>query len=133
MKIMTKKEFVETFYSSFAKNVLKEKLNCKKKNEGLLWDIFALKLIPCYNGEEARKMFDSMDKKGAMEIKYTGHNNFFKDDEFVSNLSTTHTTAKDIDDSGVFEFYVIGENFNWCYVVTHEFDLCGPYFCFKQQ
>ena len=31
MKIMTKKEFVETFYSSFAKNVLKEKLNCKKK------------------------------------------------------------------------------------------------------
>ena len=26
--------------------------------------------------------------------------------------------------------FVIGKNFSWCYVVTHEGDLCGSYFCY---
>ena len=41
-------------------------------------------------------------------------------------------TSSDIDDCGLIEFYVVGKNFEWCYVVTHELDLCGPYFCFKR-
>ena len=132
---MTKNDFIVAFYSAFAKNILlkdKKKYNIGINKKGLLWDIFAAKLVPCYTGDEARRLFDSVDKTGAIEIHYAGHNRFFEDDIATSDLSDEHMQAKGIDDSGLFEFYVIGKDFEWCYVVTHELDLCGPYFCFKQ-
>lgn len=135
MKFMTKNDFIVAFYSAFAKNILpndKKKYNITIGKKGLLWDIFAAKLVPCYEGNNARTFFDTIDKTGAMEIHYSGHNRFGKDDKATSVLSCNHMKSKYIDDSGLIEFYVIGRNFEWCYVVTHELDLCGPYFCFKQ-
>ena len=132
---MTKNDFIVAFYSAFAKNIMpkdKRKYNIAIGKKGLLWDIFAAKLVSCYEGNNARTFFDTIDKTGAMEIHYSGHNRFGKDDKATSVLSCNHMKSKDIDDSGLIEFYVIGRNFEWCYVVTHELDLCGPYFCFKQ-
>ena len=131
---MTKNDFLKAFYSAFAKNIVSEekKHNVGISKKGLLWDIFAAKLVSCYEGDEARRLFDAVDKTGAMEIHYSGNNRFFEDDITTSDLSDNHIQAKGIDNSGLFEFYAIGRDFEWCYIVTHEFDLCGPYFCFKQ-
>ena len=131
---MTKKDFIEKFYSVFAKDISradKKKYNVGLDKKGLPWNMFAAKLVSCYEGDEARALFDNIDKTDAIEIQYSGHNRFVEDDMTTSDLSDKHMTAKDIDDCGLFEFYVIGKNFEWCYVVTHEIDLCGPYFCFK--
>lgn len=132
---MTTNEFIIAFYSAFIKNISSEdkrKHNIEINKKSLLWDIFAANLVPCYEGDDARRVFDAVDKTGAIEISYSGHNRFFKDDITTVELSDKHMCAKDIDNSGLFEFYVVGRDFEWCYVVTHELDLCGPYFCFKQ-
>lgn len=132
---MTQQEFIEKFLSNFAKNLSnKEKrlhhIGDRKKD--FLWNVFAGRLVPCYEGNEARKIYDSVDKAGAIEICYSGYNKVSTDDAETSIIEEKHKTAIGIDEDGLVEFYVIGKNFEWCYVVTHELDLCGPYFCFYQ-
>ena len=132
---MTNKEFVAMFLKTFASNISetdKKNFNLYSKKKGLLWDIFAANLVPCYCGDDARKEYDRIDNTEAIEINYSGNNSLIKDDAETSILSNNHMTSSDIDDCGLFEFYVVGKNFEWCYVVTHELDLCGPYFCFKR-
>lgn len=131
---MTKFEFAEKFLNTFAKDISekdRKKYGIGTGKKDYLWNLFAGKLIPCYEGDEARKMFDGIDKNGAKEIFYSGHNKVFIDDEEVSELNEKYKTADDIDKDGVIELYVFNVNFDWCYVITHELDLCGPYFCFK--
>lgn len=82
-------------------------------------------LVENLKGEKAKDAFDSADKTGAVEFQY---DNGFVGDEFALPLSTEHDKANKIDESGIVEFYVIGKDFSWCYIVTHERDACGPFF-----
>lgn len=130
---MTQKEFVEnfmlTFTSHLPEKVLK-KFRIGNREKDFLWNLFGAKLIDCYEGDAARNEYDKADKNGAFEIQYD--NGFMGlSDCYTSNLKPEHMTAKGIDDLGRPEFYIIGKDFSWCYVITHEFDLCGPYFCYK--
>lgn len=129
---MTKNEFVDKFLEVFAKNISSEKLkyyHIGKKKKDFLWNIFAANLIPNLSGDLARIEFDSVDKTDAIEIQYDNDFIGMSDDETVA-LSNKHMYAENIDNSGMLEFYVIGKDFSWCYVITHEGDLCGPFFCY---
>lgn len=132
---MTYQEFTEKFLSNFAKNISdkeKEMYHIGVKRKDFLWNIFAGKLIPCYEGGKARDIYDSVDKSDAIEICYSGHNKIVTDDVETSAIKEKHKTAKGIDEDGLIEFYVVGKDFKWCYVVTHELDLCGPYFSYRE-
>ncbi|MBQ8308712.1 MAG: DUF4275 family protein [Clostridia bacterium] len=130
---MTRDEFLQKFLIAFVDNIPKDQL--KKFRIGgakkdFLWNLFATKLIPCYEGNEARNEYNKADKIGAEEIHFD--NGFLGvDDKNSIMLSSEHMTAEEIDALGLIEFYVIGKDFSWCYVVTHELNLCGPYFCYK--
>lgn len=127
---MTDNEFVQKFLSVFAKNITemqKRKAYIGKNHSGYLWHLFSYKLLPCLEGDNAREEYNKIDKTNVIEIQYD--NGIMGDKETLS-LDKAHFTAEGIDNSGLLEFYVIGKDFSWCYVITHEQDLCGPYFCY---
>ena len=129
---MTREQFVEKFLAVFAKSIDKRKRRKYRiglEYGGYLWHIFYYKLLPSFVGDEARKEYDKVDKNGALEIQYDvniGYNETF-------DLERTFLTAKGVDLYGYPEFYIIGKDFSWCYVVTHDEDLCGPYFCYAPE
>jgi len=91
-----------------------------------MWDVFGAHLMPCFQGEAAKAEYDKINKDGAIEIQY----NFFGiSDSETQPLCESHMTASSIE--CIPEFYVVGEDFSWCFVVTHELELCGPYFCYR--
>lgn len=133
MRKMTRNEFANKFLKVFCSHIPQKQL--KKFHIGtgkkhFLWNVFAGKLVPCFEGDAARKEYDKVDKTCAEEIIYDNCARVTSD-AYSSILSQQHLTSRDIDESGLMEFYVVGCDFAWCYVITHEFDLCGPYFCYN--
>ena len=129
---MDRHDFINKFLNIFAKNVSPKELKTYRigaKSGEFLWNLFAGKLISCLSGDKARQEYDKANKVGAEEIQFSSDFIGY-DDLNTYPLSDEHRTACDIDKSGLIEFYVIGKDFSWCYVVTHEGDLCGPYFCY---
>ncbi len=128
---MTSTEFENQFLVNFAKNIdrkILKKNHVKGTHDYYLWNLFSCELLPCFSGNKAREEYDKANKYQAFEIQYD--NGFIGDKETLP-LSKEHLTAFDIDSSHLIEFYVIGKDFSWCYVVTHELDRCGPFFCYK--
>lgn len=127
---MTDNEFVEKFINIFAKDITeqqKRKASIGKKYNGYLWHLFNYKLLSCFEGNEARAEYNKVDKTDAFEIQY---DNGYLGDKETTRLDQAHTSAEGVDNASLPEFYIIGKDFSWCYVVTHEFNLCGPYFCY---
>ena len=129
---LDKKDFIKKFLNTFAQGISKKQLKKFRigaKNGEFLWNLFAGGLVPCFSGDKARQEYDKVNKVGAEEIQFSS--NFISfDDLNTYPLSDVHGTANDIDQSGLIEFYIIGKDFSWCYVVTHELDMCGPFFCY---
>ena len=129
--IVTRKLFQELFLQAFApnlKNWERRKYCIDWKGKGYLWHLFSNALVPCLVGDEAREAYNNANKTNALEMQY----DYGLGDEIMLPLSNSHTTASKVDQYGYTEFYIIGDNFSWCYVITHELDLCGPYFCYNQ-
>lgn len=128
---MTDKLFVEKFLSVFAKGINENQMRkCGiRKKKGYLWNLLGCKVVPCLEGELARAEYNKVDKTDAFEVLYMSPNilEIFERTEALSDL---HLTAEDIDEAGLVEFYIIGKDFAWCYVVTHAGDGAGPYFCY---
>lgn len=130
---MTKKEFIDGFLRTFAINISAEKLKRYRigaNKKDYLWNLFASELVPCYKGDRARKEYDIADKFDAEAIQYS-NGRIGYDDECTRKLQNEFISASAIDRAGLMEYYIIGADFSWCYVITHELDLCGPYFCYK--
>ena len=133
---MTRREFGEKFMEVFACGIPPKTL---KKfhigiNEYFLWNLFAAKLVFCYEGDEARREYDKINKKNAQMIAYDAH--WISSAPCYENphslpLPENLLTAAEVDHHLCPESYIFGENFSWCYVITHEGDLCGPYFCYN--
>lgn len=121
------KEFIENFVPSTSLKQLK-RLNCYPPNHGYLWMICEYNLVKNLKGNEASIAYDNIDKTDAMEFQYD--NGFLGDDVSIP-LSKENDTSEKINKSGLIEFYVIGKDFSWCYIVTHEPNGCGPYFIIK--
>lgn len=129
---MKEKEFAEKFIKVFTKNIREQKnrkVNFVIKGKVFLWLLFNEKLVSCFDGDNARAEYDKVDKTDAFEIQYDCGLMGIGDGETLP-LKHEHLTSYGIDDDSLPEFYVIGKDFSWCYVVTHEFNLCGPYFCY---
>ena len=133
---MNRKEFVDTFLDAFATDLTKQqkrKLGLKFKpngdyrSGGYLWNIFASGSVRCFEGDEARARYNEADKTDALQIQY----DIGIGDEQTESLSAEFMTAEKLDLYGYPEFYIIGKDFSWCYVLTHEGDLAGPYFAYN--
>lgn len=128
---MLEKDFVNKFLSVFAKDVneqQKRKNRIGGKHKGYLWNLFGTKFVSYLEGNDARAEYDIVDKTGAVEILYDSPclSKTFE----IEVLNVEHMTSAGIDNSGLVEFYIIGNDFSWCYVVTHAGDAAGPYLCY---
>lgn len=128
---MTEKEFVERFLGVFAKDITEKqrrKNHIAGKRKGYLWNLFGTQFVSFFEGDIARAKYNIADKTGAFEVLYDSPCLL---EAFESELlNAEHLTAEGIDNSGLAEFYIIGKDFSWCYVVTHAGDAAGPYFCY---
>lgn len=123
------KEFIENFVPSISIKQLK-KLRCYASNHGYLWMVCEHNLIENIKVKDAMTKYDSIDKTGAIEFQY---DNGFMGDDISSPLSKENDSSIKIQNNGLIEFYVIGKDFSWCYIVTHERNGCGPYFIINQK
>lgn len=122
--------FFARWLESFAPSLSREDYG-KYIKGGYVWHIFSWRLVPdgCFKERDAaRAAFDRADKTGA---KYMF---LWSDARMPAMLPERYFTAAAIensDDCG--EIYIVGKNFEWTYVVTHETSCgCGPYFMKKQ-
>ena len=122
-----KQKFIENFFAKIPQTTLK-KSSCNTP-DGYLWLACDKNLIPHQQGERAATAYDAADKSGAMEIQFDGD----WGDNFLLPLSQELNSAEKIKASGLIEFYVVGKDFSWCYITTHEKDDCGPFFIEKQK
>ena len=122
-----KDNFVEMFLEKFAPDLTEKELKSKHcyPPNGYLWNVCELNLIPAYKGIDAMREYDNADKDGALEFQY---DNGFMGDKVAIDLTDEYSASDKIEKSGIIEFYVIGRDFSWCYIVTHEREACGPYF-----
>ena len=86
-----------------------------------LWHIFSWKLVPCLEGDEARKALAERTADGCFR--------FYCEYPPAGVPQVAPVTAEEIaalpED---LDWYLVDKDFTWTYVHTHEAD-CGPYFC----
>ena len=129
---MQNKEFSEKWLEAFANTLSKEQTNKVGigVDNGFLWHAFSFNLVSCLKGEAARQAYYRVDKSDAKQAFYEicSENpvQYAISDE--EPITSDYSTASKIDESDKVEVYIIGKDFKWCYIRTHEI-LCGPYFC----
>ena len=123
---MTNNEFFTTWLKNFASDIDEENINRYVIGFGeCIWHVFSWKLTDEKNylvGDTARQTYDKMNKVGAIYIDW------YEDDN-TNYLTQALSTSKALDD--FIEVYVVGKDFEWTYIKTHEQGL-GPYFMFKK-
>lgn len=126
-------EFEKKWIATFATNLTaqeRERVGIGT-DKGYLWHAFSYGLVPALVGDEARNAFNVIEKDGASEFFYDFRCAPLRCSKKLEKLSLKHFTAEGIDtDENAVELYIIGKNWEWCYIVTHEESLgLGPYFC----
>ena len=118
----TIKDLRERWLDTFAADVSEEDLGKYVLAGGsYLWHIFSFKLVPCLEGDEARKALE--------ELPDTECYRFYKeyppqDHPRIKAISISEVCSLPDD----LDWYLVDKDFTWTYVHTHEED-CGPYFC----
>ena len=125
---MERKEFEKCWLESFAASVSKENIKKYVVSTGnYIWHVFSWKLLPEETyliGDRARDAYDVADKNDAVYIEPFGEGN-------IKALEREYESAASLD--ALTEVYVASKDFSWTYIKTHENDLCGPYFCQKNE
>ena len=86
-----------------------------------LWHIFSWKLVPCLEGDEARKALAERTADGCFRF-YCEYPPAGVPQVAPVAAEEIAALPKDLD------WYLVDKDFTWTYVHTHEAD-CGPYFC----
>lgn len=119
---MTKNEFYTKWLDTFASNVSKSDVKKYVKSTGnYIWHIFSWGLLhkdQYLSGDEAKKAYDGIDKSGASYLEWF-------EDKHTKDLTLDLNAASALD--AFSEVYVVGKDFKWTYIKTHE-GMCGPYF-----
>lgn len=119
---MTKEAFYTKWLEVFACGISKKEIRKYVKPTGdFIWHIFSWRLLnegQYLKGNEAKETYDKIHKKDAIYIDW------FRSKQ-TENLTCDLYTAKVLDDFD--EIYVVGKDFKWTYIKTHE-EHCGPYF-----
>lgn len=120
---MTRNEFYTKWLEVFASDIPEREIEKHVRAIGNhIWHVFSWELLDesrYLTGEDARRAYDKIDKRGARYIEW------FEDDH-TTDLTWDLNSAKALDK--FVEVYVVGKDFNWTYIKTHENDICGPYF-----
>lgn len=129
---MDSKEFAKKWKGAFARGVPKEVIAQYVDAEGcLLWHVFTWGKAPCLEREAADKAFDKADKTGAFIAKERAWKGGGCNIEY--SIEDCPLGLKSADLAEESEVFVVGRNFQWTYVVTHETGCgLGPYFAQKR-
>ena len=118
----TIKDLRERWLDTFAADVSEENLGKYVLAGGsYLWNIFSEKLVPCLEGDAARKALEELSD----ETCYRFYKEYPPQDQpriKAISMSEVSSLSDDLD------WYLVDKDFTWTYVHTHEKD-CGPYFC----
>ena len=118
----TIKDLRERWLDTFAADVSEENLGKYVLAGGsYLWNIFSEKLVPCLEGDAARKALEELSD----ETCYRFYKEYPPQDQpriKAIPMSEVSSLSDDLD------WYLVDKDFTWTYVHTHEKD-CGPYFC----
>ena len=123
-------EFERLFLNSFAKNISKEKLVLCKVNrgpKGCLWNLFGYRLVDCSEGKAALREYNKADKSGAIVVMCQ-NGSIYESSALSDPKNIDLFFLQDEDYTPLFETYVIGADFSWCFVLTHCGSGAGPYF-----
>ena len=119
---MTKKEFYTKWLEAFAPGIPQKVLQKYVVSTGnYIWHIFSWDLLDKKQylvGDAARSAYDKIDKRGASYFDW------FNDDHMKA-VTWDLNTANALNEFA--EVYVVGKDFGWTYIKTHE-SMCGPYF-----
>ena len=128
---MTFEEFKRVWIAHFAGDVSAKEIEQFVLPHGgmsnYLWHVFSWRLLPeeeYWEGDAARQAFDAADKSDAVLVE-----NWYAENPDCVPLSDQFRTAAAMED--LIEVYVVGKDFGWTYIQTHEGD-CGPYFCVRR-
>ena len=120
---MTKQKFINQWLRHFAQGINKEQYEKYVKDQ-YVWHVFSWELIKpdrLLIGDAARQAYNEAVKTDCIFCDM--YNNGGVTDKF----SLQYDTAEKIDEN-MTEFYVVAKDYSWTYIITHECDLCGPYF-----
>lgn len=116
------RKWLNAFGSNVDKTIIKERVTSA---HNYLWHLFTWRNVSCYKGDAARDAFNALRYSEA--IKFCDGCGCS-----IENVSAVgKVTAKDIDEDAGRDVYLVGKDFSWTYVRTHEADL-GPYLCVKK-
>ena len=121
------KKWVEVFAAGVPERDIKNRLLTTGRIQNYIWHLFSYGFIPedsYLSGDEARKVFDEIDKAGASYIVP------FERKAHVKAI--THELSSSADAEKYTEIYFVGKNYCWTYIKTHETEQCGPYFLLKK-
>ena len=129
---MDSAEFVKKWKRAFAAGVSAEVLAERVDAPGCyLWHVFTWGDAKRLEREAASAAFDKADKEGAFIARESGFNGGGKN--IVYSFLRCPSDLKSLDLADEAEVFVIGKNFGWTYVVTHETGCgLGPYFAEKE-
>lgn len=120
---MNRNRFEKRWLQAYAADVSKEDIEKYVIATGkYIWHVFSWNLLPkdsYLTGDSARAAYDVVDKTEAVCLKPFSQ-------EGSRPLPKELTTAHALD--GLTEVYVVGKDYTWTYIKTHENDHCGPYF-----
>ena len=119
---MTKNKFYTKWLKVFAADIAQGDIEKYVISTGnYIWHIFSWELLDkklYLSGDDAKIAYNQIDKTDAFYIEW------FKD-QCTKNITGDFHTASALDD--FVEVYVVGKDFEWTYIKTHE-SICGPYF-----
>ncbi len=123
---MTRDQFEKKWLKTFSPDLTEEQYHSCYVWQ-FLWHVFSYKLVSeedFLSGEEAVRAFEQADKTDAITL--------WRDDPTAEPLpiSDKLSTVKGLNKQR--ETFVVGQNWEWTYVSTHENGWCGPYFCRKK-
>ena len=124
-------EFASRWKRAFAgcvpEDVIKERVDAPGC---YLWHVFTWGNAKRLEREEASAAFDKTDKSGAFIAEEYSFNGGGK--KIVYAFRRCPPDLKSLDLADAAEVFVVGKNFEWTYVVTHEAGCgLGPYFAQK--
>jgi len=121
--MMNEKEIEINWLKAFAEDIDEDSLKKHVYEYGnYLWHIFSWKLVPCLEGDEARKAFDKEEYNKAVMFR-SGYSN---EGTIIEGLKLTDK-IRVVELEKIDDVYITAEDFSWTYVHTHE-ESCGPYF-----
>ncbi len=126
-----KSEFFGKWLKTFVP-YLTESFYKRRIHHQFVWHVFSSKLVPTESflqGDVARQAYNKVNKNGAICFQ------LFCDDEPKPLTKEFDSAEKlEIADGEYSEFYAVGKDYSWTYILTHE--TCaglGPYFMFADK